>query len=35
MTFDEALAGARDCELCPSIRLKYVELLIGKDSDIT
>ena len=29
MTFDEALAGAGDPELHPSIRSKYVDLLIG------
>ena len=29
MTFDEALAGAGDPDLHPTIRLKYVELLKG------
>lgn len=29
MTFDEALAGAGDPDLHPTIRSKYVELLIG------
>ena len=29
MTFEEALAGAGDPELHPTIRSKYVDLLIG------
>ena len=35
MTFDEALAGAGDPELHPTIRSKYVELLIGNECMLT